>query len=80
MHSWRSGHRTGRLSPATSRLDPEPGWWNWQTRQPQKLLSERACGSESRSGHFIQIALDPARPISAPTKASPHPAETLLSA
>src|ERR1700733_4929642 len=25
----------------------------WQTRRPQKPLSERACGFESRSGHGV---------------------------
>ena len=32
----------------------------WQTRRPQKPLSERACGFESRSGHARMGRADPA--------------------
>ena len=29
-----------------------PPWRNWQTREPQKLVPERACGFESHRWHM----------------------------
>ena len=34
---------------------PWPGWWNWQTRRPQKALLERACGFESHTRHALSV-------------------------
>ncbi len=61
----------------------KPGWRNRLTRWPQKPLSERTCGFESRSGHFVSNwgadgwAIRPGEGLTIDTR-GPHQPEILV--